>query len=51
MANEEKIVNKIIPIESIIEVANYLEDQKEEYQKIFEIEEQKNAGLKFSEQV
>lgn len=51
MANEEKIVNKIIPIETIIEVANYLEDQKEEYQKIFQKEEQKNAGLKYSEQV
>ena len=30
---------------------NYLEDQKEEYQRIFEKEEQKNAGLKYSEQV
>ena len=34
-----------------IEVANYLEDQKEEYQKIFRKEEQKNAELKYSEQV
>lgn len=51
MASEEKIVNKIIPIETIIEVANYLEDQKEEYQRLFEKEKQKNAGLKFSEQV
>lgn len=51
MASEEKIVNKIIPIETIIEVANYLEDQKEEYQRIFEKEEQRNAGLKYSEQV
>lgn len=51
MASEEKIVNKIIPIETIIEVANYLENQKEEYQKIFQREEQKNTGLKYSEQV
>lgn len=51
MASEEKIVNKIIPIETIIEVANYLEDQKEEYIRLFERESQKNAGLKFSEQV
>ena len=51
MASEEKIVNTIIPIETIIEVANYLEDQKEEYQRIFEKEEQRNAGLKYSEQV
>ena len=28
MASEEKIVNKIIPIETIVEVANYLEEQK-----------------------
>ena len=46
MASEEKIVNKIIPIETIIEVANYLEEQKEEYQRLFEKEEQKNAGKK-----
>ena len=51
MASEEKIVNKIIPIGTIIEVANYLEDQKEEYQRLFEKEKQKNARLKFSEQV
>lgn len=51
MASEEKIVNKIIPIETIMEVANYLEDQKEEYLRLFEKEEQKNAGLKYSEQV
>ncbi len=51
MASEEKIVNKIIPIETIIEVANYLEDQKEEYQRLFEKEEQKNAGLKYNEKV
>ena len=36
MANEETIVNKIIPIETIIEVANFLEDQKEEYNRLFE---------------
>ena len=51
MASEEKIVNKIIPIETIIEVANYLEEQKEEYQRLFEKEEQKNAGLKYNEKV
>ena len=51
MASEEKIVNKIIPIETIIDVANYLEDQKEEYQRIFQTEEQKNVGLKYSDQI
>lgn len=40
--SEEKIVNKIVPIETIIDVANYLEDQKEEYRKLFERDENKN---------
>lgn len=51
MASEEKIINKIIPIGTILEVANYLEDQKEEYQGLYRKEEQKNEGLKFSEKV
>lgn len=51
MASEEKIVNKIIPIETIVEVANYLENQKEEYEKLFERDAQKNRDLKYSEQV
>ena len=51
MASEEKIINKIIPIETIIEVANYLEDQKEEYNKLFKKDEQKNKNLKYNEQV
>ena len=49
--NEEKIVNKIIPIETIIETANFLEKQCEEYQKLFEKDEQKNEGLKYNEKV
>ena len=51
MASEEKIINKIIPIETIIDVANYLEDQKEEYRRLFENEKQKNMNLSFSEQI
>ena len=51
MASEEKIVNKIIPIETIVEVANYLEEQNEEYKKLFDRDEQKNKDLKYSEQV
>ena len=47
MASEEKIVNKIIPIETIVEVANYLEEQKEEYKKLFDRDEQKNKDLKY----
>ena len=49
--DEEKIVNKIIPIETIVEIANYLEDQSEEYQRLFEKDKQKNEGLKYNEQV
>ena len=41
---EEKIVNKIVPVETIIEIANYLEDQTEEYKRLFEMDEQKNRG-------
>lgn len=51
MASEEKIFNKIIPIETIVEVANYLEDQKEEYKRLFEKDAEKNKDLKYSEQV
>ena len=47
MANEEKIVNKIVPIETIIEIANYLEDQKEEYNRLFEKDKQKNQNLSY----
>ena len=48
---EEKIVNKIIPLNTIIEVANYLEDMTEEYNRKFQIDARKNEGVKFTEQV
>lgn len=48
---EEKIVNKIIPIETIKKIANYLEDKKDYYQKAFQQDELKNKGLKNSEKV
>lgn len=51
MVSEETIVNKIIPIETIIEIANYLEDQKEEYNRLFENDKNKNMNLSYSEQV
>ena len=51
MANEEKIVNKIIPIETIIEVANYLEDQKDEYTRLITIDKEKNQNLPYGQQV
>jgi len=51
MANEETIVNKQIELETIIELANYLEDKKEEYIKLINIDENKNKGLSYNDQV
>lgn len=51
MASEEKIINKIIPIETIVEIAGYLEDQKEEYKRLFENDKNKNMNLNYREQV
>lgn len=51
MASEEKVVNKIIPIDTIVEIANYLEDQKEEYRRLFENDKNKNMNLSYSDQV
>ena len=44
-----KVVNKQISIKSIIDVANYIEDYKERYDKIFQDEENKNKGKSFGE--
>ena len=44
-----KVVNKQIPIKSIIDVANYLEDYKERYEKLFKEDEEKNKGKAFRE--
>ena len=44
-----KVVNKQIPLQSIIDVANKLEDYKEKYDRIFEEEENKNKNLPYSE--
>lgn len=40
-----KISNKQIPIESIIDIANKLEYYKEKYEKIFLQEESRNKNL------
>ncbi len=49
MANDERIVNKIIPIETIIEVAKYFEDERQEYIKLFEEDKRKNEKKEFNE--
>lgn len=46
---ENKVVNKQIPIRSIIDVANYLDDYKNKYDTIFEKEERQNKNLDYSE--
>lgn len=51
MSNEETIVNKQIELDTIIELAKYLENQKEEYIKLINIDENKNKGLPYNEQV
>ena len=48
---EEKIVNRIVTTATILEVAEYLEKQKEEYDKLFEQDKEKNKDVKYSEQV
>lgn len=45
MATEETIVNKIVSIDTILDIAKYLEDKKAEYEKLFAEEEMKNQGL------
>lgn len=49
--NEETIINKQIDIETIIELANYLEDQREEYIKLINIDKAKNNGLPYEKQI
>ena len=46
-----KIVNKQIPISSIIDVANYLEKYKEDYLKKFYDDELKNKNIPIKEQI
>lgn len=46
---ENKVVNKQIPIKTIIDLADYFEDYKKRYDVIFEKEREKNKGLSYSE--
>ena len=43
------IVNKQVPLETIVKIANYLEDIKDEYSKKFELEENKNKNIPFGQ--
>lgn len=44
-----KVLNKQIPLETIIKVADYLEDYKDKYSKDFELEENKNKNIPYGE--
>ncbi len=44
-----KVVNKQISLEQIIKVADYFEDYKDKYDKIFELEENKNKNIPYGE--
>ena len=44
-----KVVNKQIPLKTIIDIASYLEEYKGKYDKKFQIEENKNKGLPYGE--
>lgn len=46
-----KILNKQIPLKSIIDVANYLENYKDEYLRKFQIEENRNRNIPYGEKV
>lgn len=46
-----KVVNKQIPLKSIIDVANHLENYKDDYNRKFEIDENKNKIIPFGEKV
>ena len=46
-----KVINKQIPLDTIIKTANYIENYKEKYDRKFEIEENKNRNIPFGEKI
>lgn len=46
---ENKVVNRQIPIKSIIDVTNYLDDYKNKYDNVFKKEEKQNKNLEYYE--
>lgn len=44
-----KVVNKQIPLETIVKVANNLENYKEKYDRKFELEQNKNKNIPYGE--
>ena len=46
---KNNVVNKQMSLETIVKMANYLEDYKEKYDKKFELEENKNKNIPYGE--
>ena len=44
-----KVVNKQISLETIVKVANHLEDYKEKYDRKFELEQNRNKNIPYGE--
>lgn len=51
MEKEETLVNKIITLDTILEITNYLNDKFEEYKRLYNEEIKENQGVKPSEQI
>ena len=51
MANEERIVNRIITKDTVLNIASYLRDKVEEYKRLNEQEAKQNKGLMLKDQV
>ncbi len=51
MADEETLINKIITVDTILEIANYLNDKLEEYKRLYEEEIKKNQSIDNKNQV
>ena len=48
---DNKVINKQIPVKSIIDVANYLENYKDDYDRRIQIDENKNRNLEYDQKV
>ena len=45
---DNKVLNKQIPIKTIVDIANYFEEYKERYSDLFQKDQEKNEKLNFS---
>ena len=47
---DNKVLNKQIPIKTIVDIANYFEEYKERYSDLFQKDQEKNEKLKLTAQ-